>query len=102
MTKFSAKEMKRQRQSRLDDFEFMDYCFKIIDMELNKRESSHNTREEQILSAFATKKQWLKHPMMYELVMGNGLDDEAFEVAINKPFYADGQEWKCDRSNNDK
>ena len=40
--------------------------------------------------------------MMYELVMGNGLDDEAFKVAINKPFYADGQEWKCDRSNNDK
>ena len=102
MVKFSAKEMKRQRQSRLDDFEFMDYCFKIIDMELNRRESSHNTREEHILSAFATKKQWLKHPMMYELVMGNGLDDEAFKVAINKPFYADGQEWKCERSANDK
>ena len=37
--KFTAKESKKQRQSRLDDFEFMDYCFKIIDMEINKRES---------------------------------------------------------------
>ena len=33
MSKFTAKESKQQRQSRLDDFEFMDYCFKIIDME---------------------------------------------------------------------
>ena len=102
MNKFSAKEMKKQRQSMLDDFEFMDYCFKIIYMEVDERGSSHNTREEQILSAFATKKQWIKHPMMYELVMGEGLDDNAFKVAINKPFYADGQEWKCERFNNDK
>ena len=102
MAKISAKEMKKQRQSRLDDFEFMDYCFKIIDMELKVRESSHDTREEQILSVFATKKQWIKHPMMYELIMGDGLDDEAFKIAIDEPFYADGQEWKCERSANDK
>ena len=100
--KLTAKEMKRQRHSRLDDFEFMDYCFKIIDMELKERGCSHNTNEEQIISAFATKKQWFKHPMMYELIMGEGLDDDAFEIAINKPFYADGQEWKCERVNNDK
>ena len=39
---------------------------------------------------------------MYDLVMGEGLDDESFKIAINEPFYADGQEWKCDRNNNDQ
>ena len=94
MPKFTAKESKKQRQSRLDDFEFMDYCFKIIDMELDQRDSSRNTEEEEILSVYATKKQWVKHPMMHELVLGDGLDDEQFNLAINQPFYADGQEWE--------
>ena len=57
MSKFTAKESKQQRQSRLDDYEFMDYCIKIIAMEVNKRGSSHNTEEEEILSIYATKKQ---------------------------------------------
>jgi len=96
MTKFTAKESKKQRQSRLDDFEFMDYCFKIIEMEVNKRCSSHNTKEEEILSVYATKKQWVKHPLMHELIMGNGLDEEEFKVAIKQTFYADGQDWKCE------
>ena len=102
MAKFTARESKKQRQSRLDDFEFMDYCFKIIDMEIINRESSHNTKEEEILSVYATKKQWVKHPLMHDLIMGNGLDDNQFKVAINQTFYADGQEWKCERSNEDK
>ena len=96
MTKFTAKESKKQRQSRLDDFEFMDYCFKIISMEVNERGSSHNTEEEEILIVFATKKQWVKHPMMHELIMGSGLNDIEFKTAINQTFYADGQEWKCE------
>ena len=92
--KFTAKESKKQRQSRLDDFEFMDYCFKIIDMEVNKRGSSRNSDEEEILSVYATKKQWVKHPLMYELIMGSGIDEYDFKIAINQTFYADGQEWK--------
>jgi len=102
MAKFTAKESKQQRQSRLDDFEFMDYCFKIIDMEMNERESSHNTKAAEILSVYATKKQWVKHPMMHELIMGNGLNDEQFRLAINQPFYADGQEWKRENFKGDK
>ena len=102
MSKFTAKESKQQRQSRLDDFEFMDYCFKVIAMEVNERGSSDKTEEEEILSVYATKKQWVKHPMMYELIIGNGLEDDEFEVAIDQPFYADGQEWKCEKFNDDK
>ena len=102
MSKFTAKESKQQRQSRLDDFEFMDYCFKVIAMEVNERGSSHDSEEEEILSLYATKKQWVKHPMMYELIMGNGLDDDEFNLAINQTFYADGQEWKCEKFNDDK
>ena len=102
MSKFTAKESKQQRQSRLDDFEFMDYCFKVIAMEVNERGSSDKTEEEEILSVYATKKQWVKHPMMYELIMGNGLDEDEFDIAIDQPFYADGQEWKCEKFNDDK
>ena len=102
MSKFTAKESKQQRQSRLDDFEFMDYCFKVIAMEVNERGSSDKTEEEEILSVYATKKQWVKHPMMYELIRGNGLDDDEFDIAIDQPFYADGQEWKCEKFNDDK
>ena len=100
MTRFTAKESKKQRQSRLDDFEFMDYCFKIIDMELNQRESSHNSEEEEILSVYATKQQWVKHPLMHELILGNGLDDSLFKDAINQKFHADGQEWIRESFNN--
>ena len=102
MSKFTAKESKQQRQSRLDDFEFMDYCFKVIAMEVNERGSSNKTEEEETLSVYATKKQWVKHPMMYELIMGNGLDEDEFDIAIDQPFYADGQEWKCEKFNDGK
>ena len=40
--------------------------------------------------------------MMHELVLGDGLDDEQFNLAINQPFYADGQEWERESFNGKK
>ena len=86
----------------MNDYEFIESVFKIIAMEVNERLSSHDSEEEEYLSLYATDEQWKKHPLMYELIMGNGLDDDEFDIAIDQPFYADGQEWKCEKFNDDK
>ena len=82
----------------MNDYEFIESVFKIIAMEINERLSSHDSEEEEYLSLYASNEQWKKHPMMYELIMGDGLDDDEFELAITQTFYADGKEFKCELS----
>ena len=82
----------------MPDEEFLGRCGKILQMEVTKRLSSHDSEEEEELSLYATDEQWKKHPMMYELIMGDGLDDDEFELAITQTFYADGKEFKCELS----
>ena len=87
-----------QKSSLMNDYEFIESVFKIIAMEINERLSSHDSEEEEYLSLYASNEQWKKHPMMYELIMGDGLDDDEFELAITQTFYADGKEFKCELS----
>ena len=65
-------------------------------------ENELNTDEEEILSVYATKKQWVKHPLMYELIIGSWINEYDFKIAINQTFYADGQEWKRETFKDDK
>ena len=67
-------------------------------MEVNERLSSHDTDQEEFLLLYATNEQWKRHPMMYELVLGKGLDDELFELAINQTFYVDSSEFKMHKT----
>jgi hypothetical protein len=95
MKKYTKKEWEKQKDSELSDIEFIESCFRIIAMEVNERWSSHDSDEEEYLSMYATDKQWGKHPLMYELIIGGGLDDDEFELALEQTFYADGKQFKC-------
>ena len=82
----------------MPDREFLGRCGKILQMEVTERCSSHDSEEEEMLSIYATDKQWKKHPMIYELIMGDGLDDDLFELALNQPFYCNDMVFKAERT----
>ena len=86
------------KQQQMTDEDFMIECGKILQMEVTKRLSSHDSVEEEWLSLYATDEQWKKHPMMYELIMGDGLDDDLFELAINQEFYVVDRVFKTERT----
>ena len=95
--KHTKKEWEIQKEHMMNDYDFIGSCFKIIAMEVIERWSSHDSEEEEFMSMYATDEQWAKHPLMYELILGNGLDDDEFELAIQQTFYADGKEFKCEK-----
>ena len=96
--KFTKEKYEIQKEHQLSDMEFVESVLKILTMEVTERMSSHDSEEEEYLSLYATDEQWKKHPLMYELIMGDGLDDDEFEIAITQTFYADGKEFKCELS----
>ncbi len=85
--KHTKKEWEIAKEDEMTDTEFLGRCGQILQMEVNERWSSHDTDVEELLSMYATDEQWNKHPMMYELVMGNGLDDELFPLIFEQTFY---------------
>ena len=36
---------------------------------------------------------------MYELIMGDGLGDEEFDIAMSQPFYVDDMTFRVERTN---
>ena len=93
--KHTKEEWEIQKEHQFTDREFIESVLKILAMEVCERWSSHDSEEEESLMLYATNKQWSKHPLLYELIMGDGLDDDEFELALEQKLYADGEEFKC-------
>ena len=62
------------------DFEMM--MQDIINMELNERCSSQDTSVEESLMLYATQTQWNKYPLLKKMIMGDGLSNKQFKIAI--------------------
>ena len=90
--KFTKEEYEIQKEHQLSDMEFVESVLKILTMDVAERMSSHDSEEEEYLSLYATDEQWRKHPMMYALIMGDGLSDEEFDIAFNQKIFG---EQKC-------
>ena len=80
------------------DTEFLGRCGEVLQKECIERNSSHDSDVEKELSLYATDEQWKKHPLMYELIMGDGLDDDMLELAITQPFYVGDSVFKMERA----
>ena len=85
--KYTKEEYEINLAHQMADTEFLGRCGEILQMEVNERCSSHDSETEEMLSLYATDEQWKKHPMMYELIMGDGLDDDMFELIFDQTFY---------------
>jgi len=96
--KYLKNQYEIYKEDMMDDLEFLGKCGEVIQKECIERNSSHNSDAEETLSLYATDEQWKKHPLMYELIMGEGLDDEMFEVAFNQPFYIEESVFKMVRA----
>ena len=96
--KYTKEKYEIKEEHQLPDTEFLGRCGEILQMEVTKRRSSQETDTEEMLCLYATDEQWKKHPMMYELIMGDGLSDEELDMAISQPFYADDMTFRVERT----
>ena len=85
--KYTKEEYEINLAHQMADTEFLGRCGEILQMEVNERWSIHDSDAEELLMFNATDEQWKKHPMMYELIMGDGLDDDMFELIFDQTFY---------------
>ena len=97
--KYTKEKFEIMKEHQLPDSEFLGRCAEILQMEVTKRCSSHDSPTEEELSLYATDEQWKKHPLMYELIMGDGLGDEEFDIAMSQPFYVDDMTFRVERTN---
>ena len=86
------------KEHQMPDTEFLGRCGEILQMEITERLSSHDSETEEMSSLYATDEQWKKHPMMYELIMGEGLSDEELDIAMSQAFYMDDMTFKIKKT----
>ena len=95
MKKYTDEEAERQyelmKDAVLSDTAFLKYCLKILAYEKAERCSGRETEEAEQLQLYATNKQWKNHPLMYELIVGDGLDHDMFNLVFEQPFYVEGK-----------
>ena len=97
-TKSLKKEWEIQAEHQLPDNEFIGRCGEILQMELTERCSSQDSDTEEMLSIYASDEQWKKHPLMYELIKGDGLDEDLFELLFEQIFYVGDNKFKMHRT----